>query len=87
MTTGKIVEISGPVIDCEFEQGHLPRIKEALTVSVDGKERVMEVAQHIGRDTVRCIMLAESENLSRGMEVRAVGHKFLGLLMIRLGLI
>ena len=53
MTTGKIVEISGPVIDCEFAQGHLPRIKEALTVSVDGKERVMEVAQHIGRDTVR----------------------------------
>lgn len=74
MTTGKIVEISGPVIDCEFEQGHLPRIKEALTVSVNGKERVMEVAQHIGRDTVRCIMLAESEDLSRGMEVKADGH-------------
>ncbi len=74
MTTGKIVEISGPVIDCEFAQGHLPRIKEALTVSVDGKERVMEVAQHIGRDTVRCIILAESENLARGMEVRADGN-------------
>ena len=34
----------------------------------------MEVAQHIGRNTVRCIMLAESENLSRGMEVKADGH-------------
>ena len=74
MAVGKIVEIAGPVIDCEFEQGHLPRIKEALTVSVNGKERVMEVAQHIGRDTVRCIMLAESEDLSRGMEVRADGR-------------
>lgn len=74
MNIGKIVEISGPVIDCEFEREHLPKIKEALTVSVDGKERVMEVAQHIGQNTVRCIMLAESEKLSRGMEVKADGH-------------
>lgn len=69
MKIGKIVEISGPVVDCEFTSGNLPRIKEALTVMVAGKKRVMEVAQHIGKDTVRCIMLAESENLSRGMEV------------------
>ncbi len=61
---GKIVEVSGPVVDVEFEHGHLPKIKEALTVSVDGKERVMEVAQHVGKDTVRCIMLAESESLA-----------------------
>ncbi len=73
MNTGKIVEISGSVIDCEFEKGHLPKIKEALTVTVGGKDRVMEVAQHIGKDTVRCIMLAESENLARGMEVRTDG--------------
>ena len=74
MNIGKIVEVSGPVIDCEFAQGKLPRIKEAITVLVEGKERVMEVAQHIGNDTVRCIMLAESENLARGMEVVAMGH-------------
>lgn len=74
MTKGKIVEVSGPVVDCEFEPGQLPKIKEALRVTVAGKERVMEVAQHIGRDTVRCIMLAESENLARGMEVIADGH-------------
>ena len=73
MKKGKIVEVSGPVIDCEFERGQLPKIREALTVTVLGKERVMEVAQHIGNDTVRCIMLAESENLSRGMEVTATG--------------
>ena len=71
---GKIVEVSGPVVDVEFEHGHLPKIKEALTVSVDGKERVMEVAQHVGKDTVRCIMLAESESLARGMAVRADGR-------------
>lgn len=73
MNTGVIAEVSGPVIDVRFEHGHLPKIKEALTVSVDQRERVMEVAQHIGKDTVRCIMLAESENIARGMKVTATG--------------
>ena len=70
---GKIVQISGPVIDVEFEDGHLPKIKEALSVTLDGKERIMEVAQHIGDGTVRCIMLYGSEGLYRGMEVKAPG--------------
>lgn len=71
--TGKIVQISGSVVDVAFEKGKLPKIKEALTVSLQGKKRVMEVAQHIGDNTVRCIMLSESEGLSRGMEVTATG--------------
>ena len=73
MNTGKITGISGPVVDVCFEQGHLPKIREALTVSVKRKERVMEVAQHIGENTVRCIMLSGSEDLCRGMEVKADG--------------
>ncbi len=73
MNIGKIVQISGSVIDVEFETGHLPKIKEALTVNVDDRQRVMEVAQHVGRDTVRCIMLDESENLARNMQVNATG--------------
>ncbi|NLV85731.1 MAG: F0F1 ATP synthase subunit beta [Clostridiales bacterium] len=73
MNIGKIVQISGSVIDVEFETGHLPKIKEALTVEVNDKLRVMEVAQHVGRDTVRCIMLDESENLARNMQVHATG--------------
>lgn len=71
--TGKIVQVSGSVIDVSFEKGRIPRIREALTVTLEGKARVMEVAQHIGNNTVRCIMLAESEGLYRGMEVTAVG--------------
>ena len=59
MNSGKIIQVSGSVIDVEFENGHLPKIREALTVTVNGKERVMEVAQHVGRNTVRCIMLAK----------------------------
>ena len=74
MNTGKIVAVSGPVIDVRFPHGQLPKMKEALRVTVEGAERVMEVAQHIGHDTVRCIMLAESENIVRGMDVYADGN-------------
>jgi F-type H+/Na+-transporting ATPase subunit beta len=73
MNIGKIVQISGPVVDVYFEQGNLPKIKESLSVEVNGKNRVMEVAQHIGNSTVRCIMLGESEDLYRGMDVKSDG--------------
>jgi F-type H+-transporting ATPase subunit beta len=74
MTKGTITQVSGSVVDARFPAGQLPRIKEALAVSVDGQRRVMEVASHTGRDRVRCIMLAESEGLARGMEVTAYGQ-------------
>ena len=74
LKTGTIVQISGPVVDVRFPAGHLPRIKEALTVEKDGAPRVMEAAQHVGEDTVRCIMLSGSEGLARGMSVTAPGH-------------
>ena len=74
MNTGKIVQVSGPVVDVTFENLPLPRIREALTVTVEGSERVMEVSQHLDSHTVRCVMLAPSEGLARGMEVNAPGH-------------
>lgn len=74
MMTGIIVQISGSVIDVKFEAGKLPKMREALIVEVDNKKRVMEVAQHIGDGTVRCIMLAPSEGMYRGMEVTATGE-------------
>lgn len=74
MSVGKIVEVSGPVIDVKFEKGELPRIKDALKVSVNGETRIMEVASHIGSEVVRCIMLAESEDLYLGMDVIADGR-------------
>ena len=72
--TGKIVQVSGSVVDVRFEPGHLPKIKEALVVKLEDKEVVMEVAQHIGDYTVRCIMLAGSEGLARNMDVIATGN-------------
>ena len=71
---GKIVQISGPVIDVKFEEETLPAIREALSVSLNGERRIMEVAQHVGDGIVRCIMLAGSEGLYRGMEVEAPGE-------------
>ena len=66
---GKIIQVSGPVVDVEFADGHLPAIRSALSVEVGESKRVMEVAQHIGHDVVRCIMLAASEGLHRDMDV------------------
>ncbi len=72
MNNGKIKQVMGPVVDVEFE-GELPKIKDALVVNNDGKKVVMEVSQHIGSNTVRCIMLAASDGLCRDMEVIATG--------------
>ena len=74
MKKGSIVQVSGPVVDVTFPAGELPGIREALTVEADGVRRVMEVAQHVDSATVRCVMLAGSEGLARGMEVEAPGH-------------
>lgn len=73
MQTGTITQIAGSVVDVAFESDQLPRIREALTVEVDGKPRTMEVAQHLENSRVRCIMLAGSEGMARGMEVTATG--------------
>ena len=73
MKTGKIIQVLGPVVDVLFEDEELPAIKDALEVNNGEKKCVMEVAQHIGNQTVRCIMLASSEGLCRDMEVIATG--------------
>ena len=63
----------GPVVDVKFESNDLPYIQDALEVFVDERRCVMEVAQHIGDNTVRCIMLSASEGLAKDMEVVATG--------------
>ena len=70
---GEISGVNGPVVDVAFQKDSLPRIREALFVVINGKKRVMEVAQHIGGGLVRCIMLGPAEGLYRGLEVRSTG--------------
>ncbi len=73
MNKGRIVQVMGPVVDVVFEDGNLPFIKDALEVENNGKKCIMEVAQHLGNNEVRCLMLAASEGLCRDMEVTATG--------------
>ena len=74
---GHIAQVVGPVVDVHFDisarsaEMELPRIEDALMVTrPDGKELVLEVQQHIGEDTVRCVAMDSTDGLSRGLEVR-----------------
>ena len=91
---GKITQIISAVLDINFQEGHLPEINEAIEVPLkDGGRLVVEVAQHLGDDTVRCIALGPTDGLVRGMDAIAtgapisvpVGEKTLGRLFNVLG--
>ena len=71
---GKITQIIGAVLDIKFSEGHLPEINEAINVRHgDGSLLVVEVAQHLGDDTVRCIAMGSTDGLVRGMDAEATG--------------
>jgi F-type H+-transporting ATPase subunit beta len=76
MNEGKIVQVIGPVVDVAFEDGELPAILTALEVQRDGqKDRlVLEVQQHLGERTTRCVAMDSSDGLVRGMRVKNTGH-------------
>ena len=71
---GKITQIISAVIDIKFAEGNLPEINSAINIKTkDGGKLVVEVAQHLGNDTVRCIALGPTDGLVRGMEAEATG--------------
>jgi F-type H+-transporting ATPase subunit beta len=71
---GKITQIIGAVLDIKFQEGNLPEINDAIKVTMnDGKVLVVEVAQHLGDDTVRCIAMGPTDGLVRGMKAEATG--------------
>ena len=71
---GKITQIISAVLDIKFQEGNLPEINEAINVPLkDGGKLVVEVAQHLGDDTVRCIALGPTDGLVRGMDAIATG--------------
>lgn len=71
--TGKITKITGPVIDVAFDGGEPPAIYEALEIKRGKETVVLEVAQHLGLNEVRCISMTSTDGLSRGQEVVATG--------------
>ena len=70
---GKITQIIGAVLDIKFQEGNLPEINEAIKIKNGDKQLVVEVAQHLGDDTVRCIAMGPTDGLVRGMEAEATG--------------
>ncbi len=74
LNTGKLTQIIGAVLDIKFPEGELPEINDAINVPLkDGKRLVVEVSQHLGDDTVRCIAMGPTDGLVRGMEAQATG--------------
>jgi hypothetical protein len=74
MNNGKITQIIGAVLDIKFEQGNLPHINEAIKVPLaDNTYLTVEVAAHLGDDTVRCIAMGSTDGLVRGMDAVATG--------------
>ena len=70
---GKIVQIIGAVVDVRFAKERLPRLLNAITVDNHGTKLVLEVAQHIGDDIVRCIAMSSTDGLVRGMDALDTG--------------
>ncbi len=71
--TGKIAQVIGAVVDVQFE-GELPAILDALETDNNGNRLVLEVAQHLGENTVRAVAMDATEGLVRGQEVTALGE-------------
>ncbi|MBM4420604.1 MAG: F0F1 ATP synthase subunit beta [Chloroflexi bacterium] len=71
---GEIVQIIGPVLDVQFQEGHLPAIYDAVTVKRDdGSEVIAEVQQHLGNNWVRAVAMMSTDGLRRGMTVTVTG--------------
>ena len=91
--TGVVQQVMGPVVDVRFEEGGLPAIYNALTMKNGDKTLTVEVAQHIGDNTARCIAMSSTDGLKRGTEVIntgkaisvPVGQKTLGRIFNVLG--
>ena len=71
---GKITQIIGAVLDIKFSEGNLPELNDAITIDTkDGGQLTVEVSQHLGDDTVKCIAMGPTDGLVRGMEAVATG--------------
>lgn len=72
---GKVIQVMGPVVDIEFDPDALPEIYNAIVITDEEKKMnlTLEVAQHLGNDTVRCVAMSSTDGLTRGMQARNTG--------------
>ena len=71
---GVIVQVIGPVVDIRFKDGMIPTLKNAINIEKENEILVVEVAQHVGDDIVRCISMASTDGLVRGMKCFDTGY-------------
>jgi F-type H+-transporting ATPase subunit beta len=72
-STGRVVQIMGPVVDIEFPAGQLPDIYDAVEITRDDGRLILEVQQHLGDDRTRCVAMDATEGLRRGLDATATG--------------
>ncbi|HET7559746.1 MAG TPA: F0F1 ATP synthase subunit beta, partial [Limnochordia bacterium] len=76
--TGRVLQVTGPVVDVEFEPQHLPALYNALRIKSHSEgvdlDLTLEVAQHLGNNTARCIAMASTDGLKRGVAVEDLGQ-------------
>lgn len=70
---GKVIQVTGPVLDIRFAEGELPELNNAIELSVGERKLIAEVAQQIGDDVVRCIAMSSTDGLARGVEAVDTG--------------
>ena len=71
---GTIVQVMGPVLDIRFGDGQLPNLLNAIEIDNNGRKLTVEVAQHIGDNVARCIAMASTDGLERGMDAVDTGR-------------
>ena len=73
MSTGRIHQVIGPVIDIKFKEDEMPELLNAVNIRFEDRTIVTEVAQHMGDDVARCVALSSTDGLTRGMEAVDTG--------------
>src|SRR5690349_4584028 len=71
---GHVVQVIGPVVDVEFEDGHLPEIYNALRITGNDLDIICEVEQHLGENRVRTVAMKPTDGMQRGMMATDTGH-------------
>ena len=70
---GKVVQVTGPVLDIRYKEGELPALLNAIEIDINGQKLIAEVAQQIGDDVVRCIAMSSTDGLVRGTDAVDTG--------------
>ena len=70
---GKVIQVTGPVLDIRFKEGELPDLHNAIEIMIEDRNLIAEVAQQVGDDVVRCVAMSSTDGLVRGVDAKDTG--------------